>query len=445
MIERIAAALWGNFSSKEELKKFFLLALLFGLIICTYWTMRPLKDSIFNAMVGGQYLWLAKIISVFVIAPLVLLYSKLVDMFPRHIVFYLLNILYIVIALCFLVAFLQPTIGLANTATSPTRYLGWAWYAFVESYGSLLVALFWALATDITLPDAAKRGFPLIALFGQLGNIIGPYFLNTRSLGFATSAPIVGIAAIIMGISCLVMGFFRYSTPKQLLVGYHPAVETEKVKKSSVFFEGLWLLFTHTYLLGIFLIITIYEIIVTVIDYHFMQTAFATFVSEADVSAFLAQYGYKVGIVSSLCVLLGINNIQRHLGMKASLMLLPVLILIAVVAIKFNPSSLTVVLWIMVFSKAVNYALNQPTIKQLYIPTSHDSKYKAQAWIDMFGSRGSKAGIQFFNAFRNRLGVNLFLTITLFMTVGCVLTWFFIAVFVANTYDNAIKESKVIC
>ncbi|MGB8366977.1 MAG: Npt1/Npt2 family nucleotide transporter [Candidatus Babeliales bacterium] len=444
MIEKIAAALWGHFESKEELKKFSLLALIFGLIICTYWTMRPLKDSIFNAMVGGQYLWLAKIISVFVIAPLVIFYSKLVDMFPRHKVFYLLNFLYIVTALCFLVVFLQPTVGLANTVSSPTRYLGWAWYAFVESYGSLLVALFWAFATDITLPDAAKRGFPLIALFGQLGNIIGPFFLNTRSLGFQTSAPIVGIAVVIMGISCLVMWFFRYTTPKQLLVGYH-AEDIKKVKQGSVFLEGLRLLFTHTYLLGIFFIITIYEVIVTIIDYHFMQTAFATFISEADVSTFLAQYGYKVGIVSSLCVLFGINNIQRHLGMKISLMLLPILILVAVITIQFNPSSLTVVLWIMVFSKAVNYALNQPTIKQLYIPTSHDSKYKAQAWIDMFGSRGSKAGIQFFNAFRSRLGVDLFLTITLFLTIGCVAGWLFIAVFVANTYDKAIKENQIVC
>jgi len=444
MIEKIAATLWGNFESKEELKKFGLLALLFGLIIGTYWTMRPLKDSIFNAMVGGQYLWLAKIVSILVITPLVIFYSKLVDTFPRHKVFYLLSFLYIIIALCFMIAFLQPTIGLANTVSSPTRYLGWIWYAFVESYGSLLVALFWAFSTDITLPDAAKRGFPLIVLFGQFGNIIGPYFLNTKSLGFSTSAPIVGIAAIMMGISCLVMWLFHSTTPKELLVGYQPA-QREKAKKKSVFLEGLTLLFTHKYLLGIFSIITIYEIIVTIIDYHFIQTAFATFVSEAEVSAFLAQYGYKVGIVSSLCVLFGINNIQRRLGMKISLMLLPVLIFTVVIVIRFYPDSLTIALWIMVFSKAVNYALNQPTIKQLYIPTSHDSKYKAQAWIDMFGSRGSKAVIQFFNAFRNTLGAHFFLTITLFMTVGFVISWLLIASFIATIYDKAIQENQIVC
>ena len=109
---------------------------------------------------------------------------------------------------------------MANTVASPTRYIGWIWYAFVESYGSLIVVLFWAFTTDITLPDTAKRGFPLIALFGQLGNIAGPYFLNTQSLGFTTSAPIIGICAVMMFASGLLMWFFRRTTPKQFLVGY---------------------------------------------------------------------------------------------------------------------------------------------------------------------------------------------------------------------------------
>ena len=45
----------------------------------------------------------------------------------------------------------------------------------------------------------------------------------------------------------------------------------------------------------------------------------------------------------------------------------------------------------MVASKAINYALNSPSMKQLYIPTTKDVRYKSQAWIESFGSRGSKA------------------------------------------------------
>ena len=45
----------------------------------------------------------------------------------------------------------------------------------------------------------------------------------------------------------------------------------------------------------------------------------------------------------------------------------------------------------MVFSKGLNYALNQPSKEQLYIPTTPETKYKVKAFMEMFGSRGSKA------------------------------------------------------
>src|SRR5690242_824328 len=88
MLRRIAAALWGKFESREELQKFGILASLFFLIIGTYWTLRPMKDSIFNALVGIDYQPMAKWLSLALIVPLIIIYSKLIDTFPRHKVFY---------------------------------------------------------------------------------------------------------------------------------------------------------------------------------------------------------------------------------------------------------------------------------------------------------------------------------------------------------------------
>ena len=48
---------------------------------------------------------------------------------------------------------------------------------FVESFGSLIVALFWAFATDITSPESGKKGFSLVVMIGQIGGILGPAFL----------------------------------------------------------------------------------------------------------------------------------------------------------------------------------------------------------------------------------------------------------------------------
>lgn len=461
MLKRLATALWGNFESADELKKFGFLALIFGLIIGTYWTLRPMKDGIFNAIIGIDWQPYAKMLSVVVVFPLVILYGKLIDAFPRHRVFYVLISIYALLALVLAYFLLSSQFGLANTIKSPARVLGWVWYVYVESFGSLIVALFWAFTTDTTLPESAKRGFPIIALFGQIGNMVGPYFLNAKKLGFTptahwlgftNSAPIVGICAMLMILTGILFWLMLRSVPQAQFESYH--AEGEKATESEPgFLEGLKLLVTQPYLLGIFMIITIYEVIVTILDFHFKATAAAIYPEESSLSSYLSEYAVLTGLVSMLCVLLGINNIQRKLGMRASLVMLPILVGVAVVIIKFNPDLLTLALWIMVFSKAVNYALNQPTLKQLYIPTTKETKYKSQAWIEMFGSRGSKAAGSAVNAIRAPLkarygalaGVNSFLTITVLISGGLLCVWLFAALYIANAYNKAIQENRVVC
>ncbi|MCK5632280.1 hypothetical protein KAH94_00865, partial [bacterium] len=389
MFKRIAQALWGKFESTEELQKFIKLAMVFFCVIGVYWGMRPLKDGIFSSIVGVNYQPFAKMMSLFIIAPLVVLYSKLVDAFPRNKVFYVLLSIYGVVAILFSIAFMLPGIGLSNTTLSPYRFIGWMWYWYVESFGSLVVALFWAFTTDITKPEAAKRGFPLIYLFGQTGNMLGPWILRASRFGFATSAPIIAMLGGLMFVTGFLMWFFVSTTPKDQLQGYEGVQEKKKDEKHEEpgFLDGLKLLFKHGYLLAITGIIIIYEVVVTILDFFFKSSAADAFttngvVQEKLLSGYLSNYSVWTGVVATLCVLCGINNIHRKLGTAASLILLPVLIAAAVLTLRLSPT-LSAAFWIMVFSKAINYALNQPTIKQLYIPTTKDTKYKAQAWIEM--------------------------------------------------------------
>ena len=445
-LKRIGSAIWGKFDSKAELKKFFVLAFTFCLIIGTYWTMRPIKDGIFKVIIGMDWQPVAKMISLVVILPLIILYGKLIDSYERHKVFYILLTVYAVLALVFMGLFMHPTIGLANTDTNPYRIIGWCWYVFVESFGSLIVALFWAITVDTTDSESAKRGFPMIALFGQTGNILGPKFITAQKLGFATSAPIIGICAAMMLSIVGLMYYFITTTPKRLLIGFKGAEVTVKGKsKKAGFFDGLRLLFSNAYLCGIFAIVSVYEIIVTIIDFHFKKTASIAFAGETGFSNYLGEYGFWTGIIATACVLLGVNNIQRKLGMRASLVLLPLMVATAVCAIWMYPTWLQLAFWIMVGAKAINYALNQPTLKQLYIPTSRETKYKAQAWIEMFGSRGSKAIGSGANYPRQFMELAMFLSFVGLMSGGLIAFWLFVATYVARVYTKAVKENKVVC
>ncbi len=452
MLERIAT--WGKFESKEEVKKFAFLASIFCLIIGTYWALRPMKDGIFDIIVGvTSWQPTAKILSLFTVFPLVIAYSKLIDLYPRQKVFYILISIYALLALIFTFAFMHPDIGLLNTVKSPYRILGWLWYVYVESFGSLIIALFWAFTADTTSPDSARRGFPFVALCGQFGNILGPVVLDAKRLGFSTAAPVVGLCAVPMICTGILFWIMLKSVETTQWEGYQSEASHKKEQEPG-FLEGLKLLLTQGYLFGIFLVVTTYEIIITFLDYHFKSTSAEYFAGRSlEYGSYLNTYAIMTGIVSTACVLLGINSIQKRLGMAASLLLLPILVAVAVVSVKMNPQAVTIAFWIMVFSKGVNYSLNQPTLKQLYIPTTEETKYKSQAWIEMFGSRLSKAGSSLINTTKKSYlaalgpvrGLNQFLWLTMAISLGMIGIWLFIALYVAKKYNKAINENSVVC
>lgn len=453
---------------KQESKKFGWLSLIFGLIIGIYWLLRPLKDSIFISVVGGNYIPYAKYLSLVVVFPLVIIYSKLVDMFPRQKMFYALCTIYGVAALIFAAIMYTPSLGLANTIASYDRWWGWAWYVYVESFGSLIVALFWAFAADTTSPESAAKGYPLVAFGGQLGNIVGPFLLmlighlthmevgpegELSKAAAQNSATVMVGMVIFAGVAVLsIIGLiyhFMKVIPKDQLAGFH--AKNEHKDEEPGFFEGLKLLVSSPYLLGIFAIITAYEVIVTVLDFNFKTTVEATFAGLHERTIYLSTYGMWVGIISLSSIVFQINKIQQWLGLGASLALLPILIAVAVISFKAFPV-IGVLFWIMVLSKAINYALTQPSMKQLYIPTSKNAKYKSQAFIEMYGSRGSKALGSSVNLLRKpfiekygmALGFSYFVALCTYVSLGIIGVWFFITLYLGRTYKKAVDQKRII-
>ena len=209
-------------------------------------------------------------------------------------------------------------------------------------------------------------------------------------------------------------------------------------------FEGLKLLLTHKYLLGIFSLIAFFELIVTVIEFNFKSMVFSEFIDAAAAAEYLSDYGAAVNAVAFFCLLFGINNIQRKLGLGVALAFVPVAVGVAVISFKFFPE-LNMLFYLMVGAKAVSYAVNGPAIKQLYIPTSKEVKYKSQAWIETFGSRGAKASASVANLSKGVLGFATYLTITVCFSLGLAAVWFFVALVLARRCNEAIAKKELVC
>ena len=450
---------FGNFE-REEFKKFLRMGLIFALIIGVYWTLRPLKDSIFIQLVDRLHLPYAKTVSVLALLPLVMFYTKLLEKTSRERMLVILPTFYGITVLCFagLMSWIQaPAEEIAQRSSMFflfTRFLGYLWYLFVESFGSLVVALFWAFAADTTEPTQAKRGFPMVVAIGQMGGILCPYSIGglPHRLGLTTDF----ISMIILGVLILLIiplvRYFLRTTPTNQLKAFHGKNEkTEEKKQEPGFLEGLKLLLKHKYLLGIFAANFIYEIVVTIFDFNFKIEAGAQYTGVA-LSNYLSIYGSSVNIVSLACLLLGISNVTRFLGIGVALAAMPVIVGCALFGF-LTLDSLSFLFALMVGSKAINYALNGPALKQLYIPTTPDVRFKAQAWIETFGSRASKEVGSLFNmslaplqkAFGAMVGRSHYLLLSGSLGFPLLALWFIVAIFLAKSFRKAVDEKRVVC
>lgn len=476
LLQSIATPMFGSFE-REEFKKFLRMGLSLTFILGSYWTLRTLKNALFTDLavislnfagfscnlVGAKCQPVAKTFSILSLVIFLIGYTQLLDRFSRDRVFYMLSCAYMFGALIFGILLLHPSIGQASRdivfartgmAYWGTQILAYAWFVFVESYGSLIVALFWAIASDTTLPESAKKGFSLVVAVGQIGGIFLPSTINglPQRLGFQTSALSVMLCSITIFASIYFLYNFFKQTPSNLMVSFHGKNEkAEEAEQEPGFFEGLWLLVTHRYLLGIFFVVAMPDLLIAIFDFHFQLMASDVY-SGVELAAYMGHYGSVVNLVALACLLLGVGNITRLLGVRTALMLIPVIFGGAILGF-ITLNSLSFLFALMVGSKAINYALNGPAIKQLYIPTTHDTRFKAQAWIETFGSRGSKEGGALFNLGLTPLQSSLgeiagrARHIMYFAYVGFALifAWIFVAATLGKKYKTAIDEKKVVC
>ncbi len=438
------SSLLGGFESVQERKKFALLSVLFGLILGIYWLLRPLKDGVFLTMVGSSYLGRVKLLSIFVVIPLVLIVTKLVDLFPRYRILYGISLVYSIISIIFAFLIMHPTIGIANVVESPDRILGWAFYLFVETIGSILVTFFWSFVSDITTPESAKRGYSLIILGAQCGTVFFPLVGEQIVTYFGSGIAVACGSVSFLLIPCMVY-YFMHAVSKDQMQGFKgskEALEGAQIKPS--FYEGLQLIVMRPYLLAIFAVVTLYEVVTTIFDFQMKGLARISTGGGDVLAAFLMRYAVWVNLMALICAVLGAGKISKKLGLQKTLLCMPVLVAIAALVLAYMPQ-LNVVFWVMVLLKGINYSLNQPAKEQLYIPTSKDSKYKAKSWIDAFGSRSSKGLGGAVHDFFKAMGPDMFILGTLTVSFGLIGIWTYAAFFLGKVHEQAIKENRIVC
>lgn len=446
-------------TDKYERRKIGLLALTFLLVIAAYTVVYDLKNSIFVAIVGKKYVPYAKLISMVVLVPAILFYSFLVDRLKRHQLLYFYSIFYALFGLICVYIMGHPTIGIANTATSPWRLFGWAFYFLVEGFPSFFVSVFWAFSNSINSPKSAKQNYGVLVSGSKLGGMISSgftyYLLSMKDVfGKPLFSDVIGHQYVLIFFTMLsllvsvVVYVLMKTIPENYLHGYEAVYQFEKEKDKQEdskpgLFAGLQMMFSRPYILGIFGMLSFWEILNTILSYQRLEVAQAASTTVSEMSSLLYQQMFAMHFLGFFISLFGTSTLLKFLGERVCLLLIPLVsgVLLFYFWFTFTPTSLLVVF---VTLKSINYAFATPIRESLYIPTVKDIKFKSKSWIDAFGQKIARSLGSGVNMLADKLGPVFYFPLHGAVFVSIVSAWSVTAYLLGRRYMRAVKNNEVI-
>ncbi len=456
---------------RQERLKLLLLAAAFFLVIASYTIVRELKDSIFIALVGRDFLPDAKIYSMFVLVPAIIFYAFLVDRMRRYKLLYFYSFFYGIAGLIFAYLLGDPITGLANAQAGTHRLMGWLFYFFIEGYAPFVVSLFWAFANSVNSPDSAKRSYGFLVSGSKLGGAFSAalawYFLSTSLPQIVNLSDTVKhqILIVFSSVLLLLVPIIIYLliklVPGRYLHGYEAAYQVEKERavgedeEKPGLLRGLFLLLKYPYVMGIFGIIFFYEVSNVILGYQRLILA-SDSVLGCGISALsckLFEQIFWVHTVGFAISFFGTTYLLNKLGERWMLLLIPVLSGVLMFTFIFAGVLLPQYSWavttiVFVGLRAINYGATYPVRESLYIPTIKDVKFKSKSWIDAFGTKiakGAGSGVNILmKSVMANFGYLIFIwsLVTIFgLIVGL---WIVIAQLLGKRYDQLIKHNEVV-
>jgi AAA family ATP:ADP antiporter len=454
----------------EERLKVLLLSLAFFLIIGAYTVANELKSSIFMQIVGRSAIPTARIYGMFVLIPLILIYSRLVDSMRRYQLLSFYSAAYGIVGLVFTYFLGHPTIGLPNMATSSSRIFGWLFYFFIEGYAPFVISVFWAFANSVNSPHSAKRYYTMIVAASKLGGavmaLIAMMLLSNVALSnrvyFSDTLNhqlLLGMSSMLLILVVPVIYALVKYVPGKYLHGYEAVYKFEKQKSKeerpprtfkqyfqgtlSSMFSGLTMFTKQPYILGIFGMSFMYEIVYVIFSYIRLGAAQSESSNMTEVTAALFKPIIIIQLIGFAISIFGTQALLNYFGERFCLMLIPAVSGFFLFYTLITYSTTAVFIGFIAL-RAIHWGFSQPIRESLYIPTVKDLKFKSKSWIDAFGSKFAKGTGSGFNMIADVVRPEMFIPLHAAFFSAVIGCWFVTAFLLGKRYDQAIANNEVI-
>jgi ATP:ADP antiporter, AAA family len=265
--------------------------------------------------------------------------------------------------------------------------VGVVYFLCLGPFTLIVVAQFWAYATDLLTLAEGKRLFPVINIGGVLGAWVGAV-LASYLFRFLSAPTILVIAcsgmSLHMAIYRVIAKAWRRGSSNEL---------KDKVGLPLSREGAFRLLVSKKYYLliaGVALLLNVSKS-----NGEFLFGFFASLQAKAAIAAGTAEglteqqligasYGKMfalVNVTGFLIQVLVVPWVFRFMGIRGTVLVLPCLAAMMSTATAIDPV-FGVVLAARVLENSVDYSLQNTTVHGLFLPTSRDAKYKVQAVVD---------------------------------------------------------------
>ncbi len=385
LMEREARHLQG-----DERRYALLMALLFLLVITGYWILKPLKKSLFlgyyhshpfslfgRLLQPAQVELLAKEINVLVAFSAAFGVSLLARYLRRE-------RLLITVTLI-MAAGLGFSALLINTAQAAGV---WFLYLGGDLYITVLVASFFAFLNDSESPWAAKNIYGLVGVGGTLGGLVGSSLMSgvLRDMGAGFQLGSSFVLTLLMLPVAYGAGRIVQRHPPHIMTPPEAALD----RGAHGWTAKLAALFGSRYLMAIAIMVVLYEMISTMVDYQFSSMMQRSIVSHQLSGAFSDVY-LVTNLFAVTVQLVVTRPLLTHWGPGVALLVLPAALFVGSFGFLLYPVVLIGAM-LSTIDNGLAYSLQQSAKELLYVPISVRDKYKAKCVIDIFVMRAAKGG-----------------------------------------------------
>jgi AAA family ATP:ADP antiporter len=361
-----------------ELKISLLLFSYLFLVTAPYSIIKSLRNASFLDELGAKQLPFAYLLTALVIGFVVAFHSKIQANISRSLLITFSLVFFFLSSILFRIFSDYGWTGL------PVVFWVWA-----NIFIIVLNTQFWITVNDILNPREFKRLSGFFISGGILGGIVGGGLAGLLAQTSVDYNLLFFAAGLLLLCGLCVYSISRWQKrqqPAEIRVEKNDAENFEGPSKPG-FRDSFNTVRKHRYLSFIAIIVILTLVVSTLIDFQFN-----TVVEENKGESLTRFFGYfnsGLMVFAFFLSLLMTSNLFKRYGVRLTLLLYPLVLLLCSVGIGVA-ASLVLAILIKGSDKSLSYSINRSARELLYIPVSHELKYKAIVFIEMFVDRFSK-------------------------------------------------------